>query len=198
MTASNHPHDHCRDIREAYPYPVFGENNTQILSCGNTHCTDAKGKPYYPVSTTCVNLKCEQRFRPVCPATIYCSQQCFEATDTLEQWNAAKAKLKKDCQLEHTKQLAKERHIRYLHTDAEREHRREQNQRCYLHRKETGKIQAAYKKHKLLQSRADTCEFANAEHPFSIKQTKKTKSTSLSSGTTFYILMLLIWALCKL
>ena len=180
MTPSDHPQEHCPHFFEACPYPVFDEKGTPILACGNTHCTDAKGNPYYPASTHCVNLKCEKRFRPVCPAAIYCSQQCFEVTNTHEYWLAAKTRLKKDNKAERKKQLERERHVRYLKTEAGHQHRSEQNKRCYLRRKEAGKIQAAYEKRKSLQSHADACEFANTKHPFSIGTTDTTKSGAIS------------------
>jgi len=155
MTSSDISQEKSTVFAETYPYQIFDENGVPILPCENRHCVDKDGKPYSPIPTKCARVKCEKVFRPVCPAMIYCRLECFEATNTHEHWHEAKKCLKKDAKVERKKRLAKDRHKRYMNTANGREHKSEQNKRCYERRKEAGKTHAAYEN--LKELRSQTC-----------------------------------------
>jgi len=165
MTSSDISQEKSTVFAETYPYQIFDENGVPILPCENRHCVDKDGKPYCPIPMKCARVKCEKIFRPVCPAMIYCRLACFEATKTHASWHEAKKCLKKDVKSERKKRLAKDRHKKYMNTASGREHKSEQNKRCYERRKEAGKTHEVYEKIKAIRSETCTRELTKSEPP---------------------------------
>jgi hypothetical protein len=122
------------DFSNAQLYPVFDENGTPILPCGKDHCATKAGKQYTPTTTNCI--VCGEKFQSACPGIIFCSQECFETTDTQAEWNETKEQRKR--------RFAKARKQKYLKTEKGKRTKKAQNQRYYTRRKARGIPQAAY------------------------------------------------------
>jgi hypothetical protein len=142
MASSDDSQKRFHVVTETYPYPVFDNNGVPILPCGKEHCAAEDGGRYVPVPTNCANAKCGKRFRPACPAILYCCQECFAATKTQAQWNEAQSETAQT----RKKRLQKVRRIRYLATENGHKKRSEQNKRCDRRRKAAGKTHAAYER----------------------------------------------------
>ena len=142
MTSSNDSQKRFHVVTETYPYPIFDTSGAAILPCRREHCVAEDGGRYIPAPINCAHANCGKRFRPACPAVIYCSQKCFEATNTQDQWEESKPETTE----ERKKRLQKVRRTRYLATENGHKKRSEQNKRCYRRRKAAGKTHAAYER----------------------------------------------------
>lgn len=128
-------------------FPVFDENGVLVLPCRRQACVYETGKNYL---TPCANAQCEKPFQPSCPGILYCSQECFEATNTQTEW----AEVKPETAIERKKRQAKECQKRYWATPNGQIKKCLQNKRCHLRRKEAGKSTAYYAKRKTIQQHA--------------------------------------------